>query len=171
MGIAGAGTLAYDQLSYLVRQPYSVFHTQYPYIATLRVNNLQANDKVSIYRLDANGQYDEDHPLWDTMRMAMRTDSRGILIVPDDHIEIPIRVLEPGDENVMVRTTGLVATPFDDVSLARVKPEGASVPYADPNGKWKTTTRSASYVVSVEEDDAVIDLSGSFDANPTFFPL
>lgn len=159
MGIAGAGTLAYDQLSYLVRQPHSVFHRQYPYIATLRVNNLQANDHVSIYRLDGEGEYNMGEALWDTTRMAMRTDKRGILIRPDDRIEIPIRVLKPGDENVMVRSTGLVTTPVAEDDKWEPDQE-----------EWETTTRASSYVVSLE-DDREIDLSGTFDANPTFFPL
>jgi hypothetical protein len=169
LGVATVGTLAHEQLSYLVRQPHSVFHTQYPYFATLRVTNLQANDRVSIHRIGEDGEPFGD-ALWDTTRMAMRTDSRGILIKPDDRIDIPIRVLRPGDENVMVRSSGLVATPYDEIGLARVKREGESTPYMPDAGEWKTTTRSSSYWVSLE-DDAELDLSGTYDANPTFFPL
>ena len=148
LGVATVGTLAHEQLSYLVRQPHSVFHTVYPYTTSLTIHHLQEGDRVSVYR---------------DMNPIFQTTKNGIVMADKGRLVIPVRVRKPGDENVFVRRSGIITTP-----MPPLKQEGAEVPW--DGMEWVETPTRSSYAVELSPEPAA-ELAAVAVEQPMTFDL
>ena len=99
LGQATVGTIAYDQLSFLVRQPHSVIHSEYPFTTTITVTGLQAQDRIAIYQME------QQVPV-------MVTEENGVLVG-----RTKVYVSSPKDRRVVARKTGLTPYPFESENI------------------------------------------------------
>lgn len=137
LGVAGAATVAGEQLSYLIRQPTSVFVPEWrPYTATFRVTGLQAEDSVWLHTVAGK-------------KLVGRVGG-----LDADLYDITVPIWKPEDAQVIVSTRTLTPVPYANIEHACAQITQGGLPEYDvigkPDTKWEDTVSQHKEFVHLE---------------------
>ncbi len=152
LGIVGTGTVLGEHLSYLVRQPYSVAFSRYPYMTDIMISEQSLEDVlVEIAReVDDRG-------------IPLRLKPTSIWIRDKDENKClwhtAVQVTSPQDEFVVVREKGRIALPDNAYVAAPVEPFWAETMLMDKaeHQKWLMRETAHRQVLRLEPGGVMLE--------------
>lgn len=118
LGAATVGTVAHEQLSWLVRQPVSVINNLYPYRAEVMLTGMQPGSHITLMRPDGSWLYDWDHVTESGLKIAADVTHE---FVTSHIVKLSVPVNGPEDRQLTLREQNYaVPDPEADAAKALV---------------------------------------------------